>query len=133
MNPQALESLVARAESLLLRLEQWLPQPAAAPDWQASTAFRWRKRSGTGVLKVDGQEVARSTMERSIPITLQWDESFDVGADTLTGVDDRDYQPPFAFDGTIDALTIRIDRPQLSPEEIRKLEAAQGGSNRTSE
>lgn len=51
MNPQALESLVARAESLLLRLEQWLPQPAAAPDWQASTAFRWRKRSGTGVLQ----------------------------------------------------------------------------------
>lgn len=90
-------------------------------------------RSGTGVLKVDGKEVARATMERSIPITLQWDESFDVGADTLTGVDDRDYQPPFAFDGTIDALTIRIDRPQLSPQDVRKLEAAQGGSNRTSE
>ena len=52
------------------------------------------------MLKVDGKEVARQTMERTIPLILQWDENFDVGADTLTGVDDQDYQPPFAFDGT---------------------------------
>jgi hypothetical protein len=91
-------------------------------------------RSGTGVLKVDGKEVASEKMERTIPIILQWDENFDVGADTLTGVDDRDYQPPFAFNGTIDKLTITIDRPQLSPEDIKKLEAAlPGASNRSSE
>lgn len=51
MNPNALESLVARAEALLGRLEALLPQPAAAPNWQASTAFRWRKRGGAGVLQ----------------------------------------------------------------------------------
>jgi arylsulfatase len=91
-------------------------------------------RGGTGVLKVDRKEVARQTMERSIPITLQWDENFDIGADTLTGVDDRDYQPPFAFNGTIDQLTITIDRPQLSPEDIKKLQAAlPGASNKASE
>jgi arylsulfatase A-like enzyme len=91
-------------------------------------------RGGTGVLKVDGQEVARQTMARTIPLILQWDENFDVGADTLTGVDDRDYQPPFAFNGTLDKLTITIDRPQLSPEDIKKLEAAMpGASNRSSE
>jgi hypothetical protein len=51
MNPQTLEALVARAEALLGRLEQLLPRPAAEPDWQASTAFRWRKRGGRGALE----------------------------------------------------------------------------------
>ena len=27
---------------------------------------------------------------------LQWDESFDIGFDTLTGVNDADYKPPSA-------------------------------------
>ena len=36
-------------------------------------------------------------MEHTVPIVLQFDESLDVGSDTLTGVDDRDYQVPFAF------------------------------------
>ena len=91
-------------------------------------------RGGTGLLKVDGKEVARQVLERSIPLTLQWDENFDVGADTLTGVDDGDYQPPFAFDGTIEKLTIDIDRPKLSPEDIKKLQAAMpNASNRSSE
>jgi arylsulfatase len=91
-------------------------------------------RGGTGVLKVDGQEVASQKMEHTIPLTLQWDENFDVGADTLTGVDDRDYRPPFAFNGTIEKLTITIDRPRLSPEDIKKLEAAlPGASTKSSE
>ena len=51
-------------------------------------------RSGTGVLKVDGKEVATQTMERTLPIILQWDESFDIGSDTGTPVCDKDYQCP---------------------------------------
>ena len=81
-------------------------------------------RSGTGVLKVDGKEVAKITLPKTIPLTLQWDESFDVGADTLTGVDDRDYQPPFKFTGTLDKLTLTIDRPKLTPEDEKKLQEA---------
>ncbi len=38
--------LIERAESLLARLEAVLPQPLQAPDWSASTAFRYRKRAG---------------------------------------------------------------------------------------
>lgn len=41
-------SLVARAEALLLRLEAVLPRPLAAPDWAASTAFRYRQRGSFG-------------------------------------------------------------------------------------
>ena len=37
-------------------------------------------RGGTDVLKVDGREVARQTMEH----IMQWDEDFDIGADTGT-------------------------------------------------
>jgi predicted AAA+ superfamily ATPase len=48
MNPNAIDSLLARAESLLSRLEAALPRPLQAPDWQASPAFRYRKRGGAG-------------------------------------------------------------------------------------
>jgi arylsulfatase len=80
-------------------------------------------RGGTGVLKVDGQEVARQTMEHTIPLIMQWDENFDIGADTGTPVDDHDYQVPFRFTGTLNKLTLKIDRPKLSPADIEKLKA----------
>ena len=89
-------------------------------------------RGGTGVLKVDGQTVATQGMERTLPFILQWDENFDVGADTGTPVDDQDYQVSFRFNGKLDKLTLTINRPQLSPEDIKKLEAAQR-NNRVSE
>jgi arylsulfatase len=79
-------------------------------------------RSGTGALKVDGKEVAAKKMEKTLPITLQWDESFDIGSDTLTSVNDADYQPPFPLTAKLNKLTIKIDRPKLSPEDIKKLE-----------
>jgi hypothetical protein len=46
-----LETLIARAEALLGRLEAILPRPPAAPDWQASIAFRYRKRAGIGAIE----------------------------------------------------------------------------------
>ena len=79
---------------------------------------------GSGTLKVDGKVVATKTMAKTLPMTLQWDESFDIGSDTLTGVNDADYQPPFRFTGKLNKLTIKIDRPQLSAADIKRLEAA---------
>jgi len=52
-------------------------------------------RPGTGTLKVNGTAVATKRMEKTLPMILQWDESFDIGSDTLTGVNDADYKPPF--------------------------------------
>jgi arylsulfatase len=89
-------------------------------------------RGGTGVLKVDGKEVATQTMERTLPLILQWDETFDIGSDTGTPVDDKDYQVPFTFTGKLHKLTLKIDRPQLSPADIKKLQAAQR-NNKASE
>ena len=39
------DTLIGRAEALLARLETVLPHPLAAPDWSASIAFRYRRRS----------------------------------------------------------------------------------------
>ncbi len=47
----SLENLISRAESLLSRLEAVLPHPLSDPDWSASTAFRYRKRAGSGLLE----------------------------------------------------------------------------------
>jgi arylsulfatase len=89
-------------------------------------------RGGTGVLKVDGKEVANQKVERTIPLILQWDENFDIGADTGTSVADEDYQVPFRFTGKLDKLTLTIDRPQLAPEDAKKLMEAQR-NNKASE
>ncbi|HXY54735.1 MAG TPA: arylsulfatase, partial [Nitrospirota bacterium] len=79
-------------------------------------------QGGTGVLKVDGKDVATQKMEHTLPFIMQWDESLDIGSDTGTPVNDADYQVPFAFNGKIDKITLTIDRPKLSPEDIKKLE-----------
>ncbi|MDP1656131.1 MAG: ATP-binding protein [Hylemonella sp.] len=51
MNEQFLR-LIERAEQLMARIESILPQPLAQPDWTASIAFRYRKRSsGHGVIE----------------------------------------------------------------------------------
>ncbi len=86
--------------------------------------FRDMGQSGTGVLTVDGEEVATEKMEHRLPFILQFDESLDVGSDPLTGVNDADYQPPFKFTGKLNKITLTIDRPKLTPEDIKRLEQA---------
>ena len=89
-------------------------------------------RGGSGVLKVDGKIVAEQKMERTLPFILAWDENLDVGSDTGTPVDDKDYQVPFKFTGKINKITLTIERPKLTPEDEKKLMAAQR-NNKTSE
>ena len=85
-------------------------------------------RPGTGTLKVDGKVVSTQTMERTIPLVLPWDETFDIGSDTGTPVDDQDYQVPFKFTGKIDKLTIAIAPPVLTPADVKKLQEAAAGA-----
>ena len=51
MSERSIESLIARAEALLARLEAVLPHPPAAPDWAAAIAFRYRRRGGSGAIE----------------------------------------------------------------------------------
>ncbi|WP_424990059.1 arylsulfatase [Fluviibacterium sp. S390] len=81
-------------------------------------------KGGTGTLKVDGTVVDSKAMKNTLPIILQWDESFDIGSDTLTGVNDADYTPPFALTAKLDKLTVKMDQPQLSEADKKTLEEA---------
>ena len=52
MTGDRLERLMERADRLLARIESVLPQPLSAPHWEASVAYRYRKRSsGHGTLE----------------------------------------------------------------------------------
>jgi arylsulfatase len=90
----------------------------------AFNSFSGVGKGGTGTLRVDGKDVHAQDMTKTLPMLLQWDESFDIGSDTLTGVNDADYLPPFALTATLENLTIKVDRPELSDADKTKLEAA---------
>ena len=48
----------ALIQQLLARIESILPQPLSAPDWNASPAWRYRKRSsGHGALEAHQQNM----------------------------------------------------------------------------
>jgi arylsulfatase len=79
-------------------------------------------KGGTGVLSVDGKEVDNKKIPHTIPALMTIDESFDVGVDTRTGVDDNDYQPPFRFTGKLDKLTIKLVPPKRTAEEEKLLQ-----------
>jgi arylsulfatase A-like enzyme len=81
-------------------------------------------KGGSGVLKVDGQEVATLKIPQTVPFLLPADETFDVGVDTRTPVNDKDYQVPFAFTGKIDKLTFNLGPVRLSAEDQKKAKEA---------
>ena len=70
-------------------------------------------KGGTGVLTADGKEVARKKIDHTIPLLMAIDETFDVGSDTRTAVN-NDYKLPFRFTGTIDKLTFNLGPEQLT-------------------
>ena len=73
-------------------------------------------KGGTGVLSVDGRKLARKTIAHTIPLLMTVDETFDIGMDTGTAVDDS-YELPFSFTGTIDKLTFKLGPSQLTAED----------------
>ncbi|TMH31071.1 MAG: arylsulfatase [Betaproteobacteria bacterium] len=82
-------------------------------------------KGGSGELKVDGKVVATGKQANSIAFLQVADETFDVGLDTRTGVNEKDYQVPFAFNGKIDKFTVNLGPPlMLSPEQQRAAAAA---------
>ena len=52
------------------------------------------------------------------------DETFDIGVDTRTSVNEKDYQVPFAFNGKIDTLTVNLGPMQQTAEDQKKAAAA---------
>ncbi len=78
-------------------------------------------KGGTGVLKVDDAEVANRTIPHTIPFLTTIDETFDVGVDTRTSVEDADYQVPFRLTGRLGKLVVRLGPLQLGANELEAL------------
>jgi arylsulfatase len=73
---------------------------------------------GTGILSIDGTEAAKIKLPHTTPFTFAWDETFDVGQDTGTPVDDADYQVPATFNGTIGSITVDLGEGTVSLESM---------------
>jgi len=83
-------------------------------------------KGGVGVLKVDGQALATKRMPRTIPFIIPIDETFDVGVDTRTSINEKDYQVPFPFKGKIEKLTFKLGPMELTDEAKRQSMEASG-------
>ena len=74
-------------------------------------------KGGTGVLYVDGREVANNSLERTTPVAFPDDENFDIlqtHAPPLALMEYR-YDIPFKFTGKIDKLPFRFEpEPSLA-------------------
>ena len=92
---EAFERMLARAEQLMARIERVLPAPLSEPDWDASIAFRYRKRSSghallepvrhVGVMRLDDLQEIDGQKEKIQRNTLQFVEGKPANNVLLTG------------------------------------------------
>ncbi|SRR6266702_2874033 len=71
----------------------------------------------------------RDNMRETTAVATDRDRS---DADTGTPVENSDYQVPSKFTGKLKKLTFNIDRPNLAPDDVKKLQQAQR-NDKTSE
>lgn len=88
------ENAFCKLERILDRVEKLLPQPPQPPDWKNATAFRWRRRAGSGFLQpvfhphkirlsdIQGVSEQKQLVERN---TRQFVEGFSANNVVLTG------------------------------------------------
>jgi arylsulfatase len=88
-------------------------------DWTMEASGELLGRGGTGTLSVDGKQVAQRSLPKTQPLLWAWDETFDIGLDTGTSVDDKDYQVPYAFTGKLGKIAIDLGESSVSPEAIK--------------
>ncbi len=70
---EPLLQLIARAEALILKLEAVLPHPLAAPNWDASIAYRYRRRSAAGCALEPVRHVAPLSLDDLVEVEPQKD------------------------------------------------------------
>ena len=101
-NMMIIERYIARSETKL---------PVGMRRIEVTTLFESPKPLSPAevVLKVDGQEVARTTVKRTVPAAFTASETFDVGIDLGSPVS-LDYfdRRPFRFDGTISTVDVQL-------------------------
>jgi hypothetical protein len=110
---------------LTLAQYQWVAPDALTPG-KHTIVFDYTydgpgiAKGGSGELSVDGAVVATGKQANSIAFLQVSDETFDVGVDTRTEINAKDYQLPFDFTGTIDKLTIDLGPTQFASADQQK-------------
>ena len=105
-----------------LEMVKWRGKDALASG-KHMLEFDWKYdgpglgKGGTGTLKVDGKTVDSHPMTHTLGGGIPWSETFTVGIDTSTSVDEKDYQVPFEFTGKLNKLTVKLGPKQVSAEE----------------
>jgi arylsulfatase len=104
--------------------------PDALPPGKHTIVFDFKYdgpgfgKGGTGVMSVDGKEVASKKVPHTIPFLMTIDETFDIGSDSRTPVDDKDYHVPFRFTGKIAKLTFKLQPEQLRADDRKIMHQA---------
>jgi arylsulfatase len=80
-------------------------------------------KGGTGTLFVDGKEVAKGRIEKTILGRFSADETFDTGEDTGSPVSDA-YTAPFRFRGTIKKVEVDLAPGKLGAADLERLKRA---------
>jgi arylsulfatase len=79
-------------------------------------------KGATGVLFVDGRQVAEGRIPHTIAIRFTLDETFDVGEDTGTpAVEDYANKMPFRFTGILKKFVVLLEPEKLTEEEREHL------------
>jgi arylsulfatase len=110
---------------LILAHYRWVGQEALAPG-KHTIVFDYTydgpgiAKGGSGVLSVDGKVVATGRQPNSVAFLQVADETFDIGIDLRTEINAKDYQVPFAFDGKIDQLTVKLGPSQLTATDQKR-------------
>jgi arylsulfatase len=84
--------------------------PAGAHRIEVDTTIAKPGAAALVVLSVDGAEVARTEVARTVPAAFTASETFDVGTDLGSPVS-LDYfeRRPFPFDGQIHSVTVQLN------------------------
>ena len=97
-------------------------RPASTPSCSTSTTTAPASaRAAPASSRSTARKSPARRCQHTVPFMITLDESFDVGVDTRTGVDDNDYQPPFRFTGKLDKLTIELE--EMTPAQEKLLAA----------
>ncbi|OUS89635.1 sulfatase-like hydrolase/transferase [Rhodococcus sp. NCIMB 12038] len=108
-------------ERTMLRSDSPLPDGTSIVEFEFLYDGGGAGRGGDAVLTVDGREVARDRIERTVAGRFGID-TFGVGRDTGSPVS-GDYTAPFAFTGSIGRVDIELGEPGLDPDEEAALHA----------
>lgn len=101
-------------------------QPIAAGNHVVRFSFKYDgggiRKGATGILFVDGKQVAQGKIPRTVPVRFSLDETFDVGEDTGTPViEDYADKMPFPFTGTLKKFVVVLEPQKLTEKERKRL------------